>query len=69
MAVKSFITLATGVIVIKLFFLVTYTAGQIRLERVSLKGSYDVSMEQHVFCIFIYYRGQHRKGVAIDNAI
>jgi hypothetical protein len=26
-------------------------------------------MEQHVFCILIDYRGRHRKGVAIYNAI
>jgi hypothetical protein len=25
-------------------------------------------MEQHVFCIFIDYRGRHRKGVAIYDA-
>jgi hypothetical protein len=25
-------------------------------------------MEQHVVCIFIDYRGHHRKGVAIYNA-
>ncbi len=25
-------------------------------------------MEQHIFCIFIHYRGRHRKGVAIYNA-
>ncbi len=24
-----------------------------------------IKMEQHVFCIFIDYRGHHRKGVAI----
>jgi hypothetical protein len=27
------------------------------------------TMEQHVFCILIDYRGRHRKGVAIYNAI
>ncbi len=25
----------------------------------------DCKMEQHVFCIFINYRGRHRKGAAI----
>jgi hypothetical protein len=25
-------------------------------------------MEQHIFCLFIDYRGHHRKGVAIYNA-
>jgi hypothetical protein len=25
-------------------------------------------MEQHIFCIFIDYRGHHRKGIAIYNA-
>jgi hypothetical protein len=25
-------------------------------------------MEQHILCIFIDYRGHHRKGVAIYNA-
>ncbi len=27
------------------------------------------TMEQHIFCILIYYRGHHRKGVVIDNAV
>jgi hypothetical protein len=27
-----------------------------------------LAMEQHVFCIFIDYRGHHRKGVAICYA-
>jgi hypothetical protein len=32
----------------------------------SLEG---FQMEQHIFCIFIDYRGHHRKGAAIYNAI
>jgi hypothetical protein len=30
-----------------------------------LDRKYTIEMEQHVFCIFIDYRGHHRKGVAI----
>jgi hypothetical protein len=26
------------------------------------------TLEQHIFCIFIDYRGHHRKGVAMYNA-
>jgi hypothetical protein len=29
------------------------------------KGSEPVQLEEHVFCIFIDYRGHYRKGVAI----
>jgi hypothetical protein len=33
-----------------------------------LGGIERIEMELHVFCIFIYCRGHHRKGVAIYNA-
>jgi hypothetical protein len=40
-------------------------AYQVTMDRRRKYSNRTASMEQHVFVIFIDYRGRHRKGVAI----
>jgi hypothetical protein len=41
--------------------------GKLSFSVDSLVKLFCAAMEQHVFCIFIDYRGHHRKGVAMEQ--